>query len=69
MTSNSRHREVLVTINQPSSADGAEDALGSGQAEIVYAGVSLLDFDDSGKISRFATYFDTQAFDLPATAP
>ena len=36
---------------------------------LTYAGVSLLDFDDSGKVTRFATYFDTQAFGLrPATA-
>ncbi|GAB2578169.1 nuclear transport factor 2 family protein [Microlunatus antarcticus] len=31
-------------------------------APITYAGVSLLDFDDAGKVTRFATYFDTQAF-------
>ena len=31
-------------------------------APITYTGVSLLDFDDAGKVSRFATYFDTQAF-------
>lgn len=36
---------------------------------ITYAGVSLLDFDDAGKVSRFATYFDTQAFGPePATS-
>jgi ketosteroid isomerase-like protein len=31
---------------------------------ITYAGVSLLDFDDDGLVTRFATYFDTQAFGL-----
>lgn len=31
-------------------------------APITYAGVSILDFDDSGKVARFSTYFDTQAF-------
>ena len=31
-------------------------------ADITYAGVSLLDFDESGRVTRFATYFDTQAF-------
>ncbi len=36
----------------------------AGGAPITYAGVSLLDFDDAGKVSRFATYFDTQAFGL-----
>ena len=34
----------------------------AGGAPITYAGVSLLDFDDAGKVRRFATYFDTQAF-------
>jgi hypothetical protein len=34
----------------------------AGGAPITYAGVSLLDFDDAGKVTRFATYFDTQAF-------
>ncbi|MGI3781297.1 MAG: nuclear transport factor 2 family protein [Janthinobacterium lividum] len=34
----------------------------AGGAPISYAGVSLVDFDDAGKVARFATYFDTQAF-------
>ena len=34
----------------------------AGGAEITYAGVSLLDFDEAGLVTRFATYFDTQAF-------
>ena len=29
---------------------------------IEYAGVSLLELDDDGKVSRFATYYDTAAF-------
>ena len=29
---------------------------------ITYSGVSLLDFDDSGRVSRFATYYDTAPF-------
>lgn len=29
---------------------------------IEYSGTSLLDFDDQGRIRRFATYFDTAAF-------
>lgn len=38
-------------------------------ADITYAGVSLLDFDESGRVTRFATYFDTQAFGPePATS-
>ena len=38
----------------------------SGGSPITYAGVSLLDFDDAGKVTRFATYFDTQAFGTAA---
>lgn len=38
-------------------------------ADISYAGVSLLDFDEAGRVTRFATYFDTQAFGPePATS-
>lgn len=33
-----------------------------GGSDITYTGVSLLDFDDAGRVTRFATYFDTQAF-------
>lgn len=32
---------------------------------ISYRGVSLLTFDDDGKVSRFATYYDTAAFTNP----
>ncbi len=34
----------------------------SGGAPISYAGVSLLDFDADGRVTRFATYFDTAQF-------
>ena len=34
---------------------------------IEYRGVSLLYFDDEGRIHRFATYFDTAAFLRPET--
>ena len=34
----------------------------TGGEDITYAGVSLLDFDEAGLVTRFATYFDTQAF-------
>lgn len=34
--------------------------------QVSYRGVSLLEFDDSGLVSRFATYYDTAAF---LTAP
>ena len=34
----------------------------AGGSPITYTGVSLLDFDGDGRVSRFATYFDTQAF-------
>lgn len=37
-------------------------------AAINYRGVSLLDFDDQGKVSRFATYFDTAPFAGAATS-
>ena len=30
--------------------------------DITYAGVSLLEHDDDGKVVRFATYYDTSAF-------
>lgn len=30
--------------------------------EISYAGVSLLDYDEQDRVRRFATYYDTQAF-------
>ena len=41
----------------------------AGGADITYAGVSLLDFDEAGRVTRFATYFDTQAFGPePATS-
>lgn len=40
-----------------------------GGADITYTGVSVLDFDDAGKVTRFATYFDTQAFGLEPAAP
>lgn len=35
---------------------------------IEYAGVSLLALDDTGKVRRFATYYDTAAFLQPADA-
>ena len=34
--------------------------------DIEYAGVSLLDLDDDGRVTRFATYYDTAAFIEPA---
>lgn len=34
--------------------------------DIAYRGVSLLTFDGSGKVTRFATYYDTAAFLEPA---
>ncbi len=33
--------------------------------DITYAGVSLLEHDDSGAVVRFATYYDTSAFTSP----
>jgi ketosteroid isomerase-like protein len=34
--------------------------------DITYRGVSLLTFDGTGKVTRFATYYDTAAFLEPA---
>ncbi|GAB3830548.1 nuclear transport factor 2 family protein [Kribbella italica] len=34
---------------------------------IQYAGVSVLNFDDTDRIVRFATYFDTAAFTMPTS--
>jgi len=34
--------------------------------DITYRGVSLLAFDDTGLVTRFATYYDTAAFLEPA---
>ncbi len=42
----------------------SEGALRTGRP-ITYAGVSLLEHDDDGKVVRFATYYDTAAFSTP----
>lgn len=34
----------------------------SGGAPLSYRGVCLLDFDEDGRVTRFATYFDTAQF-------
>ena len=39
-------------------------SLGSGR-DVEYSGVSLLEFDASGKVRRFATYYDTAALADP----
>jgi ketosteroid isomerase-like protein len=74
-------KQYLATFDQISSdfsrvVDGEVGVLEwtstgqlAGGTPISYAGVSLLDFDDGGKVTRFATYFDTQAFGPePATS-
>lgn len=38
----------------------SKGSLGSGR-EVEYQGVSLLEFGDDGKVTRFATYYDTEA--------
>jgi ketosteroid isomerase-like protein len=38
----------------------SKGSLGSGN-EVEYEGVSLLEFDDQGRVTRFATYYDTAA--------
>ena len=43
----------------------SEGRLASGRP-IRYAGVSLLEHDREGKVTRFATYYDTAAFTTPA---
>lgn len=42
----------------------SEGRLATGRP-ISYAGVSLLEHDDAGKVSRFATYYDTVPFTSP----
>lgn len=48
---------------------GELEWVGEGQLRtgrpITYAGVSLLEHDDDGKVVRFATYYDTAAFTAP----
>ena len=41
----------------------SKGSLGSASegTEVEYEGVSLLEFDDQGRVSRFATYYDTAA--------
>ena len=39
----------------------SEGRLNTGAA-ITYSGVSLLDHDDAGRVTRFATYYDTAPF-------
>ncbi len=34
---------------------------------VAYDGVSLLEFDESGKIARFKGYFDSREIEIPAT--
>ncbi|GGL91344.1 nuclear transport factor 2 family protein [Nakamurella endophytica] len=34
----------------------------AGGAPVEYRGVSLIDFDDDGRVARFATYYDTARF-------
>ncbi len=41
--------------------------LASGRS-VRYAGVSLLEHDSAGKVTRFATYYDTVAFMTPSAA-
>lgn len=38
----------------------SQGTLGSG-TDVEYAGVSLLEFADDGRVRRFATYYDTEA--------
>ncbi len=42
----------------------SEGRLATGRS-IRYDGVSVLDFDQSGKVTRFATWYDTAAFIAP----
>ncbi len=50
----------LVTLEWSSSGQ-----LSTGR-DIDYRGVSILSFDDEGRVRRFATYYDTAAFLEPA---
>lgn len=40
----------------------------SNGTDISYAGVSLLEFDESDQVTRFATYYDTRLFQPAPTA-
>ena len=44
----------------------SEGSLATGRP-VRYEGVSVLDFDSSGKVTRFATWYDTAAFIVPTT--
>ncbi len=52
--------DVLAVLEWSSSGQ-----LSTGR-DIDYRGVSLLSFDDDGRVRRFATYYDTAAFLEPA---
>ena len=38
-----------------------------GGGDITYSGVSLLDLDGEGRVTRFATYYDTTPFHAPGS--
>jgi hypothetical protein len=67
--------EVHSEFDRVSGGDGSPAVLEwssagklSGGAPIEYRGVSLVDFDDQGHVTRFATYFDTARFATPTAS-
>jgi ketosteroid isomerase-like protein len=63
--------EIGSTFDRVVDADalGELEWVGAGRLRsgrpVSYAGVSLLEHDDAGKVVRFATYYDTAAFTTP----
>ena len=64
--------EVSTEFSRIREAEGAawlewtsRGTLSTGR-DIDYAGVSLLELDEEGRVTRFATYYDTAAFIEPA---
>ncbi|MDN5761038.1 MAG: nuclear transport factor 2 family protein [Microlunatus sp.] len=63
----SQFTKVQSTFNRVHYSDiGVLEWTSSAQlahgTDITYAGVSLLDFNDQGQVSRFCTYYDTRVF-------
>lgn len=65
--------EIRSEFSQVRDADGlgvlewTSTGTLAGGGDISYTGVSLLDLDGEGRVTRFATYFDTAKFSAPPT--
>ncbi|MGI3785822.1 MAG: nuclear transport factor 2 family protein [Janthinobacterium lividum] len=51
-----------VSEGEPGVLEWTSSGRLRGGQDITYSGVSLLDLDGEGRVRRFATYYDTQAF-------